>query len=1086
MTEPEPAYAELHCHSTFSLLDGASSPEALVAQAQVLGLRALALTDHDSLAGAVRFYTAAQAAGLHAVIGTELTLDHDGEETHLTLLAETQQGYANLCRLITQAHLGAAHHTSLNPPLSTGEAADTALGSPLASREAADTPLDPPLIRGEGADPPLSPSLPGDEAAARPGKTSPRATWEALAAHRAGLIALSGCRRGPLTSALLRHKPEQATAAAQRLRDLFGPAHLFVELQQHYLPDDDHLLRQLLALSRALDLPTVATNNVHYATRAGSRLRDALIAIRHRQSLRESHRLGRLPLNSHAALAAAAEMARRFADAPGAVRATMAIAERCQAAPDFGAHRLPAFEVPEGLSEFAYLYQLCHDNLARCYPRLTPAVLTQLAHELQVIEDAHLAGYFLIVWDIVRFARARGIRCQGRGSAANSLVTYLLGITSIDPLQHHLLFERFLSADRHSMPDIDIDFAADRREEVIQYVYGRYGRAHVAMVCNVVTYHARSAVRDLGKALDFPTPVIDRLAQSLETNAPRQAAEQLLAQAGPEPPANHPLRRLAELMREIDGCPRHLSIHSGGMLITGPRLDEVVPLEPATMPGRVVCQWDKHSVEDAGLIKIDLLGLRALGMLTEALEYIDDPPDLEQLPLDDPAVYELMRKADAIGAFQVESRAQQQMLPRLAPQCFEDIVVEVAIIRPGPIQGGAVHPYLRRRAGLEPVTYAHPCLEPVLGETLGVLLFQEQAIRMAVVAASFSPGEADALRRALARYGGGELTPALRVLGERFLAGAVRNGLDTAAAEAAFKQLASFAGYGLCKSHAASFARLAYQTLWLKHYHPAAFYCALLNQQPMGFYSPEVIVGDMKRHGISLLPPDINRSGWGYTVEDARALRMGLQAVSGLGAMAWQCIQHAREAGLFMDLRDFCLRTRLPRDTVADLIRAGALDRMGERRNLLWALGEIDDTPDELSLDLPVSRVELPELEPEEQTVWEYELLGLSPVGQRMQHYRPALQRAGVLSVAETKRQRAGRRVRVAGMPAVRQRPPTAKGILFLSLEDETGLIDVVVRPDVYERQRHGLRNAAMLLIDGVIQSVSGAVSVLATTVISL
>ncbi len=561
-------------------------------------------------------------------------------------------------------------------------------------------------------------------------------------------------------------------------------------------------------------------------------------------------------------------MERRFRACPDALRNTLEIAARCRVSLDFSAQRLPAF-IPEHEgtrpSEFAYLYQLCHANLPRRYPNLRPAVLKQLAHELDIIEQAGLAGYFLLVWDIVRYAKSKEIRCQGRGSAANSIVAYLLDITSIDPLQHNLLFERFLSSDKFTTPDIDIDFAADRREEVIQYVYQRYGREHAAMVCNVVTYRARSAIRDLGKALAFPEPVLDRLVKSLDTHSPTTAADQIeqtVQEKNEEPsdkagssfaihPApsspSHPLLLLADLMRRIDGCPRHLSIHSGGMIITPQPLDRMVPLEPATMPGRIVCQWDKDSIEDTGLIKIDLLGLRTLGLISDALDSIrkqgDPAPDLDAIPLDDPKIFAMLQKADTIGAFQVESRAQQQMLPRLKPTSFEDMAVEVAIVRPGPIQGGAVHPYLRRRAGQEPVTYLHESLKPVLEESLGVLLFQEQAIRVAVETAGFAPGEADMLRRAMSRSRSEEAMAAMRL---RFLEGAQRRSIDYTTAGAIFDQLAGFAGYGFCKSHAASFALIAYQTLYLKRYYAAAFYCALFNHQPMGFYSTKVIAGDAR------------------------------------------------------------------------------------------------------------------------------------------------------------------------------------------------------------------------------------------------
>ncbi len=988
-------YAELHCHSYFSLLDAASSPEALIARAQELGLGAIALTDHDRLASAIRFWKAGKKAGLHPIIGAEVTLAGD---QHLTLLAENQRGYANLCRMLTAAHL--RDDASTNPAASLAPRVHS-----VEEREPGSTPW--------------------------AGKVAPWVSWEELAEHQEGLLVLSGCPRSPIAAALLEGISERAKALAARLCDVFGRERVWIELQHHRLPGDDERARALVRLARALDLPCVATNNVHYATPSASRLRDALIAIRHNQSLTEARRAGRLPYNHNYYLASPDEMARRFAELPQAISNSVEIARRCDVSLDFSNQRLPHFPVPAGRSEFAYLYQLCHDGLPRRYPQLTPNVLNQLAHELSVIEQAGLAGYFLIVWDIVAFARERGIRCQGRGSAANSLVAYLLGITSVDPIAHHLLFERFLSADRYTTPDIDIDFAADRREEVIQYVYARYGALHTAMVCNVVTFQARSAVRDLGKALGFPLPVVDRLAKSLDTHSPIAAADELLKSISADAPPEHPLRLLADLMRQINGCPRHLSIHVGGMLITGPPLDEVVPLERATMPGRIVCEWDKDSVEDAGLIKIDLLGLRTLGLISEALDYIEgEKPDLDALALDDSGIYAMLQRGDTLGAFQVESRAQQQMLPRLAPRRFEDIVVEIAIVRPGPIQGGAVHPYLKRRAGVEPVSYLHPNLEPVLRETLGVLLFQEQAIRVAMVAAGFSPGEADMLRRALSRSDAYVIQGSLR---ERFVQGAMANDINAETAAAIFAQLAGFAGYGFCKSHATSFALIAYQTMHLKRYHAPAFYCALLNQQPMGFYDPEVIIGDARRHGVDLLPPDVNRSAWRYVIErapnDNLALRMGLQTILGLGEAGWKRIESARANSLFADLRDFCIRTRLPKPTISDLIRAGALDAFGARRALLWQLGDIDYRPEELPLELPASAVNLAELDEFEATRWEYELLGLSPSGQVTRHYRAALARAGILSTAQVKAQPNGRVVRVGGMAVVKQRPATAKGI---------------------------------------------------------
>ncbi|MCL5952734.1 MAG: error-prone DNA polymerase [Chloroflexi bacterium] len=1030
------AYAELHAHSYLSLLDGASSPEDLVRTAQEIGLKAIALTDHNSLAGVVRFWKAAQSAGFHAIFGAEVTLA--GEE-HLTLLAENREGYASLCRLLTAAQL-------------------------------TDTPRD-----AAGAM--------TTDSKLWPGKAKPAVTWAMLEENRHGLLALSGCKRGPIAGVLLNRQPEQAKQAAAHLRDLFGRDRMWIELQYHYLPEDERLIADLTRLARSLNLPIVATNNVHYALQSGSRLRDALLAIDQNLSLTEARRAGFLPYNSNYYLASPQEMAERFRELPQAVKNTLAIAERCEFEPDFSSRRLPSFPVPSGLSEFEYLYQLCHQGLPKRYPQLKPAVLKQLAHELAVIEQAGLAGYFLIVWDIVRFSREQGVRCQGRGSAANSIVAYLLGITSVDPLAHNLLFERFLSSDRFTTPDIDIDFAADRREEVIQYVYERYGASHTAMVCNVVTYQARSAVRDLGKALNFPLPAVDRLAKSVDWRSALPAADQILKLVDGEITAGHPLHMLSDLMRQIHDCPRHLAIHVGGMLITAQPLDEVVPLERATMPGRVVCEWNKDSVEDAGLIKIDILGLRTLGLITEALSYIQgDPPDLDALPLDDPEIFKMLQAGDTIGTFQVESRAQQQMLPRHRPEKFEDIVVEVAIVRPGPIQGGAVHPYLRRRAGLEPVSYLHPSLEPALKETLGVLIFQEQVIRVAMVASGFTAGEADQLRRAMSRSRSLEAMQAMR---DRFIQGALANRIEQATAEEIFRQLEGFASYGFCKSHAASFALIAYQTLHLKRYYAPEFYCALLNQQPMGFYSNEVIIGDAKRHGVELLAPEINQSDWKYLLERTpggkRALRMGLRATLGLGESGWERIQGARSQAKFGSLRDFCERTRLPQATVSNLVRAGLFDSFGSRRKLLWELGEIDYRPEELPLVLPVMDVHLPELEAGEESLWEYELLGLSPNGQLMRHYRPALQRSGVLNTAEVKVQPEGEYVRIGGMVAVKQRPGTAKGMVFISLEDETGLIDVVVRPNVYEKFLPLLRRQLFILVEGVVQRGSGAISVLVT-----
>ena len=662
-----PEYVELHCHSYYSLLDGASSPEALAKQAAALGYPALALTDHQGLYGIVRFWQAAREQGLKPIAGAEVSLAGGGQDHHLTLLAETQRGYANLCRL-----------------LSIGQAA----------------PVEGPAERWQKGHAPLS--------------------WEDLARHAEGLLCLSGCRRGAIASALLAGDEEAARRAAGRLRQIFG-GRFWIEIQRHYLPDDARLAAALVALARRMGLDLVATNDVHYARREGQRLHDVLTCIRHHATLPEALAAGLLHPNSERFLKSPGEMAGLFGGLPEALRNTLEIAARCEVSLDLTAQRLPVFAVPRGHTVDSYLRHLCLAALhgTRKIEPVTPRARAQLDHELGVIGRMGLAGYFLVVWDIVQFARKQGIRCQGRGSAANSLVAYLLDITPVDPLRHNLLFERFLSEGSQTMPDIDVDLAADRREEVIQYVYERYGQEHVGMVCNVVTYRARSALREVAKALAFPPDVIDRAAKSLDTRSALSAAGILEAGLSLEgdlqedPPGNPdqdpapaapglPWSLLLDLLRQMDGVPRHLSIHVGGMLITAAPLVEVVPLERATMPGRVVVQWDKDSVEDAGLIKIDLLGLRTLGAIDEALRLVRQRGkslDLDHLPLDDPAVFQLLQRADTVGCFQVESRAQAQMLPRLRPERFEDIVVGVSLIRPGPIQGGMVHPYLRRRQG---------------------------------------------------------------------------------------------------------------------------------------------------------------------------------------------------------------------------------------------------------------------------------------------------------------------------------------------------------------------------------------------------
>lgn len=1002
------AYAELHGHSCFSLLDGASTPEALVERAAQLGLPALALTDHDGLYGAVRFSVAARERGIRPVFGAEVTLEGD---SHLVLLAENRAGWANLCALISQAQLNGSK-----------------------------------------------------------GQARMKLGW--LRGRTEGLIALTGCRKGRVPSLLLAGEKDRALTALRTLKALFGPRHLYVELQHHLHREDDGLNADLAELAATLHLPVVATNNVHYATRDGHRLHDVLVAIRHNLSLDEAQ--PHLRPNSEYFLPSPDEMARRFAAYPQALANTLDIAQRCRVELDFRRDALPP--QPDHADPDARLAELCRAALPIRYPGNRDKAERQLAHELQVIRQTRLAGYFLLVWDIVQWARSRGILVRGRGSAANSIVAYLLGITNVDPLEHDLLFERFLSPETRVMPDIDLDFCARRREEVIQYIYERYGESHVGMVCNYVTYQDRSAARDVGKALGLPPDVMDRIAKSM-----RGQWGSAVTPPAPEGMSTGIWPVFQALCRQIHDLPRHLSIHVGGMCITARPLDEIVPLERATMPGRVVIQWDKDSLEDAGLIKLDILSLRTLSAIDECLRLVEQNRgirvDLDTLPLDDPAVYEALRRADTIGAFQVESRAQQQALVKMKPRCFRDLVVEVAIIRPGPLQGNMVHPFFRRRKGVEPVAYAHPMLKPILEETLGVIVFQEQVIKVAMAMGRFSAGEADLLRRAMSRHRSGEEMAAFR---ERFIQGALSQGVPKETAEAVFAQLAGFASYGFCKSHAAAFAKTAYDTLYLRAHYPVEYYCALLNNQPMGFYPPRVLIGDAKRHGVKVLPVHVNRSQGRCTVEGG-AIRLGLDYVDGMGEAAIARVVQTREGGEFASLADFCRRTRLPRALVENLILAGGMDDWNpDRRALLWELGRLRYREEELPMPLPADGVALEPMTQAEDVLAEYGITGLSAEGHLMEAFRERLDRAGVLTSRDLARVPDGGRVQVAGMVVVRQAPPTAKGFVFLTLEDEWGLVNVIVRPDVFQAHRAVWADSLVLVVAGTVQRSDGAVNVVA------
>jgi error-prone DNA polymerase len=1016
-------YAELHCHSWYSLLDGASAPEVLVRRAAELGLTALALTDHDALYGAPEFVAAARRHGVRPILGAELTLTGELPDrlTHLTLLVANGRGWRNLCYLIARAR----HHAT---------------------------------VKGTAY-------LPADE----------------LGGHTDGLLALSGCRQGALATALLADDAATAQAIATRYRALFGRASFIIELQQHLLPDDERLNAELVELAETFGVDYVATNNVHYAQRDGHRLQDVLVCIRHGCALDNEDALTHLRPNSEYTLKSAEQMAGPFAAYPRAITNTVRLAERCHFELAYGIQDLPAFPTPAGQSAAAYLRALCEAGAQRRFGVMPEAVSRQLAHELDVIERCGLSNYFLIVHDIVRFAQANGIRGQGRGSAANSLVAYLLDISPIDPLRHNLVFERFLSAERAFPPDVDFDFQADRREEVIQYVYGRYGADHAAMACTFVTFRARSALRDVGKALGFPTSLLDRASGLLETHHAGQLATSPRLREELGDLLDAPLwQQLFDLCSQMQGLPRHLGIHNGGMIVTGAPLFERVPTEPATMPDRVVVQWDKEALEQVGLIKIDLLGLRMLSAIQDALTLIEQehgaPLDLAQLTFDDPAVYAMLTKADTVGVFQVESRAQAQVLPRLAPRTFNDVIVSISLIRPGPVQGNMVHPYLRRRQGREPVTYADPRLRAALAETLGVVLFQEQVLKIARDFAGFSPGQGELLRRALGSKRAAEELAELR---EAFVEGAVTQGAPRKVSEAVFGQLAAFAGYSFPKSHAAAFAVLVYQSAYLKLRHPAALLAGLLDNQPMGFWAPGVLVQDARRHGVRLLPPHINRSSDHSTLESG-VLRLGLRTVSGIGEVGATRILTARAASPFTSLSDFCRRSRLPRRLIEQLIVAGALDIFGERRQLLWDLDTLRYMEEELDLVFPPDAVDLPLLSEEEAAQMQRTALGFGLREHPLAAWRAKLRAAGYLSSADLSQPALTGEVRVVGIVVMHQSPPTAKGHHFLTLEDEDGFINVVVRPAIYAQQRAIWRETSLLAVTGIIERQKGVVNVVA------
>ena len=1062
------AYAELHCHSAYSFLDGASPPDEILAEAHRLGYPAIALTDRNGLYGSLAFAHAGKPLGIQSITGAEVTLS-DGSQ--LVLLAETPQGYSNLCRLLTETHLNAE-------------------------------------------------------------RLDPRLQLSALEARHEGLIILSGSRRDGL---LPRTLETQGISAARKLaehcREVFGRDRFFVEIQRNRVRGDFALTRALSDVAASVQLGVVATGNVQYHKRELHRLHDVLVAIRHRTTLDGSHRV-RNP-NSEFYLRPLEEVVALFDDCPGAVATTLAIAERCRAFdltrdlgytfPDFrGADRAPA---PQALAE------LCCVRLDERYPEgsvYRAQAIRRLDEELKLIELHRLSGFFLVYHDLFDLAREvaidvrRGSRRasgnllpgRGRGSSVSSIVCYLLGLSHIDPIANKLFLGRFLNETLASVPDIDLDFPREIREELIRRVYTRYGAEHVGLVCSFPTYRLRSAVREIGKALDLPLGEIELVAK-LSDGRSDGLSDEMQHLPGFEGRKDAPLwKDLCQLAHEIRGLPRHVSQHPGGMIISSRPLIELVPLERAAMEDRVVCQWDKDSCDDARFIKIDFLALGMLSLVEECVELIarrtGTPPDLSRINFEDPAIYDRICAGDTIGLFQIESRAQIQMIRRSRPRNLEDLAVEVAIVRPGPIVGGAVNPYVRRREEQRRAHAAgkpyeppvdHPLLRECLAESLGVILYQDQVLQVCQALAGFTSGQSEALRRAMSRRRSHDL---IAGFWEEFRQGALARGVTEAIAEKVFGQVTAFSEFGFPKSHAAAFGLLAYQSAWLRHYHPVEYYVALFNNQPMGFYSVDALGRDAMRNGIEMRLPDINVSDVWCTVEQGAgstehgAVRIGLGFVRHWSEeTATATVLEREQNGPFKSVGDFIRRAppKLKRTAIEALMWVGGCDSFGlTRRELLWQVGlwlppKVTRSGDgrgrrqlELALNHPHEQLRFGGLAAHERLLAEYATLGFSASGHPLSLVRDALP-LGLTLNRDLENLKAGVKCQVAGLVVARQRPQTAKGIVFLLVEDETGMTNVIVRTDVYDRYRAAVRGEPFLLVTGKLAKDDGTVNVLAEKV---
>ena len=1066
---PPPPYVPLWVKSSHSFLEGASHPEDLVDRAHAHGLPAMALTDRDGLYGAVKAYARAKElregraeaggegrAPPRHVVGAEVTLAGELESARPAI--ETEGAWSDG----TGPSALRAWRPKLGEPPVHGHARSRVV---LLAEDR----------EGYGR---LSRLLTlGHARAAEKGAS--RVTYDEVRDAHGGLVALA-----PTAEVLLELSESHA-------------GHLYAMVARHLTPEDAENERELRAAARRCGVPTVAAVEVLYHDRTRQPLQDVLSCVRFHRTLTSAGRL--LRPNAEHELLSAASFSERFHDDPQSVRRTLEVAERCAFGLGALRYRYPAERVPLGQTEKSWLRSLTEAGALErygvtSYGAVDAEVRAQIDKELSLIEELDYGGYFLTMWDVIRFCREKRILCQGRGSAANSVVCFCLGITAIDPVRMDLLFERFLSRERAEPPDIDVDIEHERREEVIQYVYERWGRRRAAMVANLIRYRLKSALRDVGKVLGLPEIALDRASKILSRRDDVAGSPGLdvdatvIREAGLDPEAAV-TKHLLTLTAQIQDFPRHLGIHPGGFLLGHEPVDTLCPVEKATMPGRTVVQWDKQDVEDLGLFKVDLLGLGCLTVVHKAFDTLREKDEIDlgiaTVPVEDVATYAMISRADTVGVFQIESRAQMAMLPRLAPRTFYDLVIEVALVRPGPIQGDMVHPYLRRRAGKEKVEFPHPKLERVLAKTLGVPIFQEQVMKLAVLSAGYTPGEADQLRRDMAAWRSKGRIERHR---EKLVSRMVEDGVPLDFAERVFSQIEGFGEYGFPESHAASFALLAYVTAWLKCHHPAHFACALLNAWPMGFYHPSSIVDDVKRHGVPVLAIDLGKSHWDCTLEPVArkgwGIRMGLRYVRGLGERERVSIETAKSERPFSSLVDFVRRARLNRGALERIASAGALEGFGlPRRELLWELKKLaDERKDEIDLvsGAPGTRARFPRLGSAETIAWDYRTSLHSTRGHPMQELRAYLEDRGIPDARAVGGMRDGERVRVAGLVICRQRPGTKTGVTFLTLEDETGFCNVVAWRDVFDRFEVVGKTATLLEVEGRIQSEEGVVHVVA------